>query len=427
MVVELAIDPARFRAPEAWPVEPWTVGARFEAWLDRLHFLVWANTYDAREGEPGLVVGPEGRAPGRAGHPATARPTSCLADGRPAWIDGGPRAPLGEVGGACVVHADAVETDRLSVLPPPRPPTAELAPDQLAAVAHGAGPARVIAPAGSGKTRVLTERLRHLHVDRGYERDIVLAVAYNKRAQQEMEERTTGFRPRVQTLNALGYSLLAGAQGRPPGCWTSARPASWSSAWCRPASDGSTPTPSARTWRRCPWSASACGTRPTSRTSAMTCPAWPRPSARIGRPWPQAGVVDFDEQIYGAVELLLHDGELRRRAQSGCRHLLVDELQDLTPAHVLLLRLLATPALDVFGVGDDDQVIYGHAGADPAFLLEFGLLFPGAVDHPLEVNYRCPVAVVDAARHLLSYNRRRVDKVIRARPRRGPGARRPRR
>jgi DNA helicase-2/ATP-dependent DNA helicase PcrA len=70
----------------------------------------------------------------------------------------------------------------------------------------------------------------------------------------------------------------------------------------------------------------------------------------------------------------------------------------------------------VFGVGDDDQVIYGHAGADPAFLLDFARLFPGAADHPLEVNYRCPIAVVDAARHLLSYNRRRVDKVIRAGP-----------
>ena len=53
-------------------------------------------------------------------------------------------------------------------------------------------------------------------------------------------------------------------------------------------------------------------------------------------------------------------------------------------------------------MGDDDQVIYGHAGADPAFLLDFGQLFPGAADHPLEVNYRCPVAVVDAARHLLA-------------------------
>jgi hypothetical protein len=52
VVVALTVDAARFRAPRAWPVEPWTVGARFEAWLDRLHFLVWANTYDARDGEP---------------------------------------------------------------------------------------------------------------------------------------------------------------------------------------------------------------------------------------------------------------------------------------------------------------------------------------------------------------------------------------
>ena len=51
----------------------------------------------------------------------------------------------------------------------------------------------------------------------------------------------------------------------------------------------------------------------------------------------------------------------------------------------------------MFGVGDDDQVIYGHAGADPAFLIDFEQLFPGAASHPLEVNYRCPVAVVDAA------------------------------
>ena len=59
--------------------------------------------------------------------------------------------------------------------------------------------------------------------------------------------------------------------------------------------------------------------------------------------------------------------------------------------------LLSLPALDVFGVGDDDQVIYQHAGADPAFLIDFAVLFPGAVSHPLTVNYRCPVEVVVAA------------------------------
>ena len=114
--------------------------------------------------------------------------------------------------------------------------------------------------------------------------------------------------------------------------------------------------------------------------------------------------------------MLLADGDFRRQAQAGCRHLLVDEFQDLTPAHVLLLRLLAVPGLEVFGVGDDDQCIYSYVGADPAFLLDYEDLFPGAASHPLEVNYRCPVAVVDGARALLSHNHRRVGKVIRPGP-----------
>ncbi len=81
-----------------------------------------------------------------------------------------------------------------------------------------------------------------------------------------------------------------------------------------------------------------------------------------------------------------------------------------------MLRLLALPALDVFGVGDDDQVIYGHVGADPAFLIGYADLFPGAASHPLTVNYRCPVEVVDGARTLLGYNHRRVPKEIVAGP-----------
>jgi len=59
-------------------------------------------------------------------------------------------------------------------------------------------------------------------------------------------------------------------------------------------------------------------------------------------------------------------------------------------------------------------VIYGYAGADPDFLINFDDYFPGAADHPLEVNYRCPPIVVDGARTLLALNRRRVTKVMRA-------------
>ncbi|MCU1353086.1 MAG: ATP-dependent helicase UvrD/PcrA [Acidimicrobiales bacterium] len=425
VVVELAVDPARFREPAEITDEPWRLDADTEPFGDRLHFLVWANTYDARGGDP---IWWWGRKAARLDPAVTETPPGraavgdvALADGRPAWVDGGPRRPwaAADIADAAVIHAESVESGLLAEVPAPVAPTAELAADQLAAVAHGSGPARVIAPAGSGKTRVLTERLRHLVVDRGYERGTVLAVAYNKQAQLEMEARTTSFRPRVRTLNSLGLWVVGEHRG------------------------GSPPVLDERDVRRLVEQLIP-GKRP---RRSNTDPIGPYVEGlslvRLGLTDPndveagrddvpglaelfpayraglaERGAVDFDEQIYAAVEALLQDGPFRRAMQRQCRHLLVDEFQDLTPAHVLLIRLLSLPALDVFGVGDDDQVVYGHSGADPAFLIDFGRLFTGAAEHPLAVNYRCAAEVVDGARTLLGYNRRRVPKEITA----GPGA-----
>ena len=125
----------------------------------------------------------------------------------------------------------------------------------------------------------------------------------------------------------------------------------------------------------------------------------------------EAGALDFDEQIYRSIEILLTDPEARVSAQSRCRHLLVDEFQDLNAAHMLLIRLLCAPAYSCFGVGDDDQVIYGYAGATPEYLIDFAEYFPGAHEYALEVNYRCPPQVVTAASNVLSYNRRRIAEV----------------
>lgn len=412
IVIALGVDPARFRDPQVFKVEPWRLAPGAEPWLDRLHFLTWANTYDARAGEPVWWWGVKAA---RVEHGAAATPDGdadvTLPDGTPAWVDGGPRMPAPD--GMTVVHTDSVDLGVLTVVPHHTAPTAELAPDQLAAVAHIGGPARVIAPAGSGKTRVLTERLRHLHLDRAYEPGAVLAVAYNKQAQLEMESRTTDFRPRVRTLNSLGLWVLAEHRGGSPPVVEEME--------VRRLVDSLLPGRRQRRANTDPIGPYVEGltairlglTDPeTVEASRDDVPGlaelFPAFRAQLIR----RGAVDFDEQIYGAVEALLTDGVFRRSMQRSCRHLLVDEFQDLTPAHVLLVRLLAQPALDVFGVGDDDQCIYGHAGADPAFLIDYEQLFPGAVPHPLTVNYRCPVEVVDGARTLLGYNHRRVPKQI---------------
>ncbi|MDQ3469979.1 MAG: ATP-dependent helicase, partial [Actinomycetota bacterium] len=420
IVVALGVDPARFRHPESIDTEPWRLAPDAEPWSDRLHFLVWANTYDARAGEPTWWWGVKAA---RVADGATARVDGVaditLPGGAPAWIDGGPRRPWSpdDTDGAEVVHSESVEAGTLATVPAPVEPSAPLAVDQLAAVGHMAGPSRVIAPAGSGKTRVLTERLRHLHRDRGYEPAGVLAVAYNKQAQLEMQARTTDFRPRVRTLNSLGLWVLAEHRRRSPpvvnerdvrdlveSLMPGGRPR-------RSNTDPIGPYVESLSLIR-------LGLVDPDVVEAMRddVPGLAAMFPEYRRRLADRGVVDFDEQIYSAVETLLRDGPFRRSMQSTCRHLLVDEFQDLTPAHVLMLRLLALPALDVFGVGDDDQCIYGHAGADPAFLIDYAGLFPGAVAHPLNVNYRCPVEVVDGARTLLGYNHRRVAKAITAGP-----------
>jgi len=423
VVVSLAVDPAQFREPEGVTAVPWSLSPALDLPLDRLHHLVWANNYDARAQTNGAPIWWWSAKAERVGAVAGGAADVVVEDQTTmtdAWVDGGPRwsVPAADVGPASIVHSSSIDAGRLDRVPrDPPAPTSTLAPDQLAAVSHHGGPVRVIAPAGSGKTRVLTERMRHLLADRGYSREAVIAVAYNKLAQNELETRLEALGPRTRTLNSLGYSLLARHRRN--------RPRVLDDRSVRAAIEEVFPIP--------------------RRRMANTDPVGPYLDAltvtRLGLTDPVEveesrddvpgfadgfelyrerlfgyGAVDFDEQIYGALEALLRDGEFRRRVQAEHRHMLVDEFQDLTPAHVLMIRLLAMPAGDVFGVGDDDQTIYDHAGADPRFLVDYPSFFPGAEATALEVNYRCAEAIVEGATRLLSYNRVRVPKEIHAGP-----------
>ncbi len=428
VVVSLGVDPGRFRTATSIGTAPYELSPDLDLPLDRLHHLVWANNYDARrEGAPiwwwgekaariGASVGDAGGGGTDAGGgDVVDRADVVLPDGRPAWIDGGPRWSVPSLSEA-VVEAGAVEVGSLDPVPTAVADSrAQLAPDQLAAVGHHGGPVRVIAPAGSGKTRVLTERMRHLLGDRGYRREAVIAVAYNKLAQDELESRLAELSPRTKTLNSLGYSLLNRHRGRVSPVLSEPD--------VREIIGEVFPIPRNRRTNTDPigpyldaLTVVRLGLVPPVEVEEMRddVPGLADGFDGFRRRLADRGAIDFDEQIYGALEALLRDGEFRRRVQPEHRHLLVDEFQDLTPAHVLLIRLLAMPAFDVFGVGDDDQTIYDHAGADPRFLVDYADYFPGAEATALEVNYRCPQAIVSGAATLLGYNRVRVPKEIHA-------------
>ena len=353
-----------------------------------------------------------------------------LLGGDPAWCDGGPLDSFGasELDGAALIPAANLTAGALGGLRDCEP-VADLAPDQRRAVGHLGGGACIVAPAGSGKTRVLTERVRWLVRDLGVAPASVCLVAYNVRARAEMQERTADLSGlEVRTLNSLALAVCNGS-GR----------------FVRPAAHDRVEVIGEREVRDLLHV--LVGERaPRKRRRAMTDPLAPwvealsasrlglRDPAEVERDYApdvdgfaelapayaealdERDVVDFDHQIIRAIDVLLTDPAARAAARRVCGVLLVDEFQDLTPAHLLMIRLLAGPRGDVFGVGDDDQTIYGYSGASPRWLIEYERFFPGAVRHLLGVNYRCPPAVVEAASNLLSHNRHRIAKDIEPRP-----------
>jgi DNA helicase-2/ATP-dependent DNA helicase PcrA len=394
------------RQPWEWDVDLDLVG-------ERLHHAVWANAVDARgDRRPGRWRWAEvacrlGAAPDEGGGADVV-----LRDGTPALCDGGPldAALSGRVGTA-VVHRISLEHGTLEPLGGNDPVGVALAPDQLGAVATPGAGARIIAPAGSGKTRVLTERARLLLERWRLPADAIALVAYNVRAAGEMRARLGDVGDvRIRTLNALGLRLCGRTSTIEE---TEVR---------RLLGDLITFPKRAETDPVAPWIEALGRVRLGLADPATVEDEMPDVSdlERVARTYraglAERGVVDFDEQVTGAIERLLADAPFRRRMQRFARVLLVDEFQDLTPAHLLLIRLLTGPAGSVFAVGDDDQTIYGYAGATPRWLVEFGRWFPGAALESLEVNYRCPAAVVTAAANLLTRNAFRVAKVIRAAP-----------
>ena len=417
--VDPAVDTA-LNAPQVdrSPIDQ--LGARFSFELSALHHLLWSNAIDTRtpdHAEWALI-----RAASGLGATVLTEPDSgdvALPDGTAVWLDGGPIRYTEPIDGIAVLHRIAVEHGGL--LPfASNLSTAELAPDQLAAVTHPGGASRVIAPAGSGKTRVLTERARHLLTTWRLPARSVCLVAFNKQAQEEMSARVADLAGlQVRTLNAIALAIVNGSAPFAAQLTTVTtitepdvrrlvgklvefprkRNSDPVALWIEALS-------LARLGLRDPHEVESLYDGDIDGFAAML----PRYRHELSR----SRSVDYDEQIVRAIEILLTDVAARNAAQRACRVLLVDEFQDLTPAHHLLVRLLAGPDGCVFGVGDDDQTIYGFNGADPQWLIDFAQHFPHAGDHPLEVNYRCPADVVDAAAMLLRHNDRRVPKTIRS-------------
>src|ERR1700732_911513 len=128
----------------------------------------------------------------------------------------------------------------------------------------------------------------------------------------------------------------------------------------------------------------------------------------------KGGALDFDDLLLRAVQVLREFPEARAAWQSRFRYLHVDEYQDTNRVQYDLLKLLVNESRNLCVVGDEDQSIYRWRGADIGNILRFEEDYPGARVVRLEENYRSTQNILDAAAGVVSNNRRRLGKNLKA-------------
>jgi DNA helicase-2/ATP-dependent DNA helicase PcrA len=314
---------------------------------------------------------------------------------------------------------------------PARLPEAEFTPDpiQAAAIGAGEGVVQVIAPAGSGKTAALVARVAELR-RRGVPAATIVCLTFNRAAKDQLTARLAAAGlggVDALTFHGLAYRILAdGGRLGPKTRIGEPSPAEWrllaalareeagERLWIEPAQAAEILS-QIKLGRLLSAEQYAFAVADSSNPQARTMAALYSAHTEMNR---EAGRLDFDDLVLGAVNLLRDDATARDRWQGRYHQILVDEYQDIEPAQELIVRIVAAPHDQLFCVGDEDQVLYAFRRASVERIIYLDRSYPGLRRFAFTTNYRCPARVVEASRELIAANRVRFAKQIEPDPKR---------
>ena len=290
----------------------------------------------------------------------------------------------------------------------------KLNPQQLEAVRYLSGPLLVLAGAGSGKTGVITQKIKHLIVSSRYQSHEIAAITFTNKAAKEMRERISLMLSKGQakriiicTFHALGIKILReeanhigykknfsildagdcaeiidellGGTGKEALFKAQQQISLWKN-------DLKTPEDVVQSVSN----------------------AWEQQIARVYASYQETlksyQAVDFDDLIRLPAVLLQQNSEVRNKWQRRLRYLLVDECQDTNTCQFALMKLL-TGAEGMFtAVGDDDQSIYAWRGANMENLRKMQENYPQMKVIKLEQNYRSTARILKVANKVIENN-----------------------
>ncbi|MEY2890260.1 MAG: hypothetical protein RJA98_168 [Pseudomonadota bacterium] len=300
-------------------------------------------------------------------------------------------------------------------------PVHSLNPAQHEAVEYLGGPCLVLAGAGSGKTRVITQKIARL-LKAGYAPGQIAAITFTNKAAQEMRERAkelVGARAAkhlvISTFHSMGVRLLR-AEGHRLGLKEKFSILDSDDVLGILKDAGaSTDTALAKRWQ---WTISLWKNLGLNadQAEAVAQDDDERVAARVMKRYEERlaayQAVDFDDLISLPQQLLQRDAEARAKWQNTLRYVLVDEYQDTNAIQYELLKSLVGERAMFTAVGDDDQSIYGWRGATIDNLRRLPQEFPQLKVIPLEQNYRSTGSILRAANCVIGNNPKLFEKKL---------------
>ena len=309
----------------------------------------------------------------------------------------------------------------------------ELNDAQRQAVVITSGPVLVVAGAGTGKTRVIVERIARL-IESGVHADAILALTFTEKAAGEMQDRVADalgnltLDTTIATFNGFGNDLLQ-AYGSEYGLGTlrllgdtgqlvflREHLDEFELDYFAPVSNPSGQLENLAEYVSLlkqqlilPEEYVAYAAKlPASGEAEQLDKQKHLELARFYQSYLEMcrreQVIDYDDQIFLTIELLRARPNVLKTLQDRYQYLLVDEFQDTNPMQSTLVDLLAGSRQNIMVVGDDDQSIYGWRGATLANILDFKNRYPSVQEVTLTENYRSTAAILDSAYQLIQNN-----------------------
>lgn len=306
----------------------------------------------------------------------------------------------------------------------------DLDESQKSPLNHIVGPCRVLAPAGSGKTKTLVNRISYL-INQGIDESKILALAFNKKAAEEMTKRLdvrdikvskklSDEGVAVKTFHSFGYEII---KEYLKWNFNAEREVLETRNLLKKAFTPFVDIPGYKINDAIDKMLEAL------RRAKMELVPIDEVTVEIDDKiysfqeifykylelQRNINFFNFDDMIYLTLRILLDNGIARRSLQNRFQYILVDEFQDLTEAQIMLMQILSLPNNNLFIVGDDDQMIYGWRGAKISHIINFPNRYKTSRDYTLSTNYRCTKKVVKHSTWLINNNKNRVPKDIQPR------------